>query len=328
MGLAERIIKGDVRAAARLMREIDDDLSNAWHELKKLYPETGDAHIIGITGPPGSGKSTLVDRIIEIYRKEERTVGIVAVDPTSPFTGGAILGDRIRMQRHSTDQGVFIRSLATRGYLGGISRSTHDVINVMDAMGKEIIMVETVGVGQDEVDIVNTAHTSVVVMVAGLGDGVQVIKAGILEIADIFVINKCDREGTEKLENELRVMMEMAPPRQDGWTPPIFKTEAIQGRGIFEVVYGVSQHRSCLADSKMLEAKNRLRARKHFLKLLQTRLLESTLEGIEEDIHLERVVQKLVERKVNPYAMVEKIVKDQLKGRVRRDHGGQRETQE
>ena len=328
MGLAERILKGDVRAAARLMREIDDDLSQAWHELKKLYPETGDAHIIGITGPPGSGKSTLVDRIIEIYRKEERTVGIVAVDPTSPFTGGAILGDRIRMQRHSTDEGVFIRSLATRGYLGGISRSTHDVINVMDAMGKEVIMVETVGVGQDEVDIVNTAHTSVVVMVAGLGDGVQVIKAGILEIADIFVINKCDREGTEKLENELRVMMEMAPPRQDGWAPPIFKTEAIQGRGIFEVVYGVSQHRSCLAESKMLEAKNRLRARKHFLKLLQTRLLESTLEGIEKDSHLEGVVQKLVERKVNPYAMVEKIVKDQLKGRVMRDHGGQRETQE
>lgn len=328
MGLAERILKGDVRAAARLMREIDDDLSNAWHELKKLYPETGDAHIIGITGPPGSGKSTLVDRIIEIYRKEGRTVGIVAVDPTSPFTGGAILGDRIRMQRHSTDEGVFIRSLATRGYLGGISRSTHDVINVMDAMGKEVIIVETVGVGQDEVDIVNTAHTSVVVMVAGLGDGVQVIKAGILEIADIFVINKCDREGTEKLESELRVMMEMAPPRQDGWAPPIFKTEAIQGRGIFEVVYGVSQHRSCLAESKMLEAKNRLRARKHFLKLLQTRLLESTLEGIEESSHLERVVQKLVERKVNPYAMVEEIVKDQPKGRVRRDHGGQRETQE
>jgi LAO/AO transport system kinase len=322
MSLAEKILRGDVRAAARLMREIDDDLSNAWHELKELYPKTGHAYIIGVTGPPGSGKSTLVDKMVEIYRKETETVGIVAVDPTSPFSGGAILGDRVRMQRHSTDEGVFIRSLATRGYLGGISRSTHDVINVMDAMGKDIIIVETVGVGQDEVDIVNTAHTSVLVTVPGLGDGVQVIKAGILEIADIFVINKCEREGTERLEQELRTMMEMAPPRKDQWSPPIYKTEAVMGKGIFEVVYGISQHRDCLVQSKRLRARNRLRARKHFLKLLQTRLLESTLERIEEDERLETVVQQLVEKKVNPYAMVEEIVNDQLEGSVRSDHGG------
>jgi len=326
MGLAEKILKGDVRAAARLMRNIDDDLSDAWHELKKLYPKTGHAYIIGVTGPPGSGKSTLVDKVIEIYRKEGKTIGIVAVDPTSPFTGGAILGDRIRMQRHSTDEGVFIRSLATRGYLGGISRSTHDVINVMDAMGKDIIIVETVGVGQDEVDIVNTAHTSIVVTVPGLGDGVQVIKAGILEIADIFVINKCEREGAEKLEQELRVMMEMASPRQHGWVPPIFKTEALLEKGIFEVVYGISQHRNRLIESKILQGKNRLRARKHFLKLLQTRLLESTLERIEADEHLDHVVQELVDRKVNPYTIVEDIMREQLKSHVRCDHEGKGKT--
>jgi LAO/AO transport system kinase len=300
MGLAEKILRGDVRAAARLMRDIDDDLPDAWHELKKLYPKTGHAYIIGITGSPGSGKSTLVDKIIEIYRKEGKTVGIVAVDPTSPFTGGAILGDRIRMQRHSTDEGVFIRSLATRGYLGGISRSTDDLINVMDAMGKDIIIVETVGVGQDEVDIVNTAHTSIVVTVPGLGDEVQVIKAGILEIADIFVIN--------------------------GWVPPIFKTEAVLEKGIFELVYGVSRHRNALIESQKLQGKNRLRARKHFLKLLQTRLLESILGRIEEDKSLDQILQELVDRKVNPYVMVENIVSKQLKNRVRTDHGGQKQT--
>ncbi|NIO05384.1 MAG: methylmalonyl Co-A mutase-associated GTPase MeaB [Proteobacteria bacterium] len=322
MGLAEKILEGDVRAAARLMRDIDDDLSDAWGELKELYPKTGNAYIIGVTGLPGSGKSTLVDKIIELYRKEGKTVGIVAVDPTSPFTGGAILGDRIRMQRHSTDEGVFIRSLATRGYLGGISRSTHDVINVMDAMGKDIIIVETVGVGQDEVDIVDTAHTSIVVTVPGLGDEVQIIKAGILEIADIFVINKCEREGAEKLEQELRVMMEMSSPREDGWIPPIFKTEAVLEKGIFELVYGVSKHNACLIKSKILERKNRLRAEKHFLKLLQTRLLESTLKRVEEQRSLDRVLQELANRRGNPYTMVEEILKEQLKKRrVKRNHG-------
>jgi len=323
MGLAKKILKGDVRAAARLMRDIDDDLSNAWDELKKLYPKTGNAYIVGVTGPPGSGKSTLVDKVIEIYRNEGRTVGIVAVDPTSPFTGGAILGDRIRMQRHSTDDGVFIRSLATRGYLGGISKSTHDVINVMDAMGKDIIIVETVGVGQDEVDIVNTAHTSLVVTVPGFGDEVQVIKAGILEIADIFVINKCEREGAEKLEQELRAMMEMAPPPEDGWIPPIFKTEAVLEKGISELVHGVSEHRECLIDSNKLESKNKLRAKKHFLKLLQTRLLESTLERMEEEKNLDRVLLELADRKGNPYAMVEDILREQLKSGGRRSHGRQ-----
>jgi LAO/AO transport system kinase len=322
MGLAEKIFKGDVRAAARLMRDIDDDLPEAWKELKKLYPKTGHAYIMGFTGPPGSGKSTLVDKVTQIYRKESKTVGIVAVDPTSPFTGGAILGDRIRMQQHSTDEGVFIRSLATRGHLGGISRSTHDIINVMDAMGKDIIIVETVGVGQDEVDIVDTAHTSIVVTVPGLGDEVQVIKAGLLEIADVFVINKCEREGADKLEMELRLMLEMAPPPEDGWIPPILKTEALLEKGIFEVVYGISRHRNLLIESKKIDSKNRLRAKKHFLKLLQTRLLEVALERIEAGDQLDKVLDEMVERKRNPYTLVEKIMKKQLKNGLRSYHGG------
>src|SRR3989337_2219052 len=185
MSLAKRILEGDMRAASRLMRDIDDRMPSALEPLKELYPNTGNAYIIGITGPPGSGKSTMVDRMVDIFRKEGKSVGIVAVDPTSPFTGGAILVDRIRMQRHATDEGVFIRSLATRGSLGGLSRSTQDIINVMDAMGKEIIVVETVGVGQDEVDIVNTAHTSVVVLAPGAGDDIQTIKAGTIETGEL-----------------------------------------------------------------------------------------------------------------------------------------------
>ena len=230
MNLAKRILEGDIRAASRLMRDIDDQIPSSLRDLKELYPSTGKAYIIGITGSPGSGKSTIVDKMIDSFRKEGKTVGVVAVDPTSPFTGGAILGDRIRMQRHSTDEGVFIRSLATRGCLGGLSRSTQDIVNVMDAMGKDIILVETVGVGQDEVEIVNTAHTSIVVLVPGMGDDIQAIKAGIIEIGDLFVINKSDREGADKVERDLRMVLEMGKKREEYWDPIILKTEALLGK--------------------------------------------------------------------------------------------------
>jgi LAO/AO transport system kinase len=313
MSLAEKILRGDIRAASRLMRDIDDRMPNAMEELKKIYPKTGNAYIIGITGPPGSGKSTLVDKIVEILRKEGKTVGIVAVDPTSPFTGGAILGDRIRMQRHSVDEGVFIRSLATRGSLGGLSRSTNDVIKVMDAMGKDIILVETVGVGQDEVDIVNTAHTSVVVLVPGLGDDIQAIKAGILEIGDIFAINKCEREGADRLERELRATLEMGPKREDGWTPPIFKTEALLGKGIFEFVYGVYRHKEKFMASEHFEKKNAERTKLEFLSVLSSELMDSVMAGLKKDKRLDKIIDDLIKKKVNPYSVVEKILDEKLK---------------
>ncbi len=313
MSLAEKILRGDIRAASRLMRDIDDRMPNALEELKKIYPKTGNAYIIGITGPPGSGKSTLVDKTVEILRKEGKTVGIVAVDPTSPFTGGAILGDRIRMQRHSIDDGVFIRSLATRGNLGGLSRSTNDIIKVMDAMGKDIIIVETVGVGQDEVDIVNTAHTSVVVLVPGQGDDIQAIKAGILEIGDIFVINKCEREGTDRLERELRVTLEMNPEREDGWVPLIFKTEAVLGKGIFELVYGMYRHREKLMDSDHFEKKIVERTKWEFLCILGSELTDNIVERLKKDKRLDKIIDDLIKRKANPYSIVEKILEGELR---------------
>ncbi len=311
--MAEKIFRGDIRAASRLMRDIDDRMPNAMEELKKIYPKTGKAYVIGITGPPGSGKSTLVDKIVEILRKEGKTVGIVAVDPTSPFTGGAILGDRIRMQRHSIDNGVFIRSLATRGNLGGISRSTNDIIRVMDAMGKDIIIVETVGVGQDEVDIVNTAHTSVLVLVPGLGDDIQAIKAGILEIGDIFVINKCEREGADRLERELRATLEMGPQREDSWMPPIFKTEALLGKGIFELVYGIYRHKEKLMASDHFEKKIVERTRCEFLCILGNELTDNIVERLKKDKRLDKIIDDLIRRKANPYSIVEKILEGELK---------------
>ncbi len=311
--MAEKIFRGDIRAASRLMRDIDDRMPNAMEELKKIYPKTGKAYVIGITGPPGSGKSTLVDKIVEILRKEGKTVGIVAVDPTSPFTGGAILGDRIRMQRHSIDNGVFIRSLATRGNLGGVSRSTNDIIRVMDAMGKDIIIVETVGVGQDEVDIVNTAHTSVLVLVPGLGDDIQAIKAGILEIGDIFVINKCEREGADRLERELRATLEMGPQREDSWMPPIFKTEALLGKGIFELVYGIYRHKEKLMASDHFEKKIVERTRCEFLCILGNELTDNIVERLKKDKRLDKIIDDLIRRKANPYSIVEKILEGELR---------------
>jgi LAO/AO transport system kinase len=313
MSLAKRILEGDIRAASRLMRDIDDRVPTALGSLKELYPKTGRAYIIGVTGPPGSGKSTIVDKMVDIFRKEEKSVGIVAVDPTSPFTGGAILGDRIRMQRHATDEGVFIRSLATRGCLGGLSRSTQDIVNVMDAMGKDIIIVETVGVGQDEVEIVHTAHTSIVVLVPGLGDDIQAIKAGIIEIGDIFVINKCEREGAEKMERDLQMVLEMGRRREDGWQPLIFKTEAILGKGIFELVYGIYRHKQALEGSQAFEKKRRERTKTTFLEVLETEVMAHLIEKMEKEGQLETIINDLLNRRTDPYSMAERIILEELK---------------
>ena len=313
MSLAKRILEGDIRAASKLMRDIDDRIPSALDALKELYPKTGKAYIIGVTGPPGSGKSTIVDKMIDIFRKEGKSVGIVAVDPTSPFTGGAILGDRIRMQRHATDEGVFIRSLATRGCLGGLSRSTQDIVNVMDAMGKDIVLVETVGVGQDEVEIVNTAHTSIVVLVPGLGDDIQAIKAGIIEIGDIFVVNKCDREGADKVERDLRMVLEMGRKREDSWEPTIFKTEAILGKGIFELVYGIYRHKQMLEQTQILEKKLRERTKATFLEILKTEVMAHFVEKMEKEGKWESLIEDLMKRRTDPYSVVERMMAEELK---------------
>lgn len=308
MSLAEQVLEGNIRAAARLMRDIDDSRPNAVQELKQLYPHTGKAFIVGITGPPGAGKSTLVDQLVASFRKKGNKVGVVAIDPTSPFTGGAILGDRIRMNRHSCDEGVFIRSLATRGALGGLSRSTADVALVMDALGMDIVIIETVGVGQDEVDIVKEAHTTCVVMVPGLGDDIQAIKAGILEIGDIFVVNKADREGADRTARELGTMLEMRHAAEEVWNPQVLKTEAQRGTGIEELSEEIMTHRNFFLSSGAIKDFLRERNQRHFMGILRDTLFKKALLFIAKDDQLDKIMAGMIDDRIDPYSAVEEIV--------------------
>src|SRR5689334_21232398 len=244
MSLAERVLAGDARAIARAISLIEDESTAGAELVREIYRRTGRAYLIGVTGPPGAGKSTLVDRMTAELRKAGQSVGIIAVDPTSPYTGGAILGDRVRMGAHFGDEGVFIRSMATRGHLGGLSRATSDAALVLDASGKDIVLIETVGVGQDEIDIVRTADVSIVTMVPGAGDDVQALKAGIMEIADIFVVNKADREGADRTVASIEMVLSLRTFAAGEWRPPIVKTEATTGKGIAELIDVIDRFRA------------------------------------------------------------------------------------
>jgi len=279
--------------------------------LKALFPHTGKARVIGLTGAPGAGKSTLVDQLAKHYRKtkENLTVGIIAVDPTSPYTGGAILGDRIRMQDHYSDPGIYIRSMATRGSLGGLARATADATTVLDASGRDLIMIETVGVGQDEIDIVRLAEVTVVILVPGMGDDVQTIKAGIMEIADIFVINKSDREGAERVEREIRAMQSLAArANKDRWTPPIVKTVASDGLGVAELAEAIAGYEAYLKRENLVLKKNVENWQERLVEMLRDAMLQKVRARIDGG-SLERYAAEIAEHKRDPYSLVEEIVR-------------------
>jgi LAO/AO transport system kinase len=294
-----------VRVLARAISTVENRTPGWSDLLKALFPHTGHARVLGLTGPPGAGKSTLVDQMARFYRKESHTVGIIAVDPTSPYTGGAILGDRIRMQEHFSDPGIFIRSMATRGSLGGLARTTADVATVLDASGRDLIMIETVGVGQDEVDVVRLADITILILVPGMGDDVQTIKAGIMEIADIFVINKSDREGAEHVEREIRALQSLAM-RHDGWTPPIVKTVASQGVGIKELAGVVSDYEAYLKKENRALNKSIENWQERLIEMLRDAQLERSRAQLENG-NLARLAAEVAEHKRDPYTLVEEI---------------------
>jgi len=319
MDIEKKIKAGDVRAASRLIRNIEDGIPEAKESIKRIFHNTGNAQVIGITGSPGAGKSTIVDALIQNNRKKGNSVGVLAVDPTSPFTGGATLGDRIRMQRHAEDTSVFIRSLATRGSLGGLSRAVGNAIHVMDAMGKDIILVETVGTGQQEVEIINHAHTVIVVLVPGMGDEIQVIKAGIMEIADIFVINKADREGTRKLQRELMTMLDMSPALPGGWYPPIltignaFKPETFE-KDIDVLSDKINEHKEHLLDSKLMADRLRRKTIHELTEALRASILEPVMKILVDTGELDQMVDKLLRKETDPCTLSEEIASKYLQG--------------
>ncbi len=330
--LAEAIVAGDVRALARLLRSIDDRSGTYVEALADLYPHTGRAHIVGVTGNPGSGKSTLTDQLIAHYRSRQLRVGVVAVDPTSPFSGGAILGDRIRMQRHALDDEVFIRSLATRGHLGGVSRSTADCAHALDAWGAHIVIIETVGVGQDELEVARIAHTTCVVVPPGMGDEIQAIKAGILEVADVFVVNKADREGADSTVRDLEMMIALghemfhagihagghhgagrvriadieAAAQPTEWITPIVKTTATQGIGITELCAAIEKHRAFLYQTPDGESRRRERLREEVLSVFRASLVDDAVAAL--GAVLDETVERVERRAIDPYTAARELV--------------------
>ena len=310
--LSQRVIEGDARAVARAISLIEDEAPAGAEVMRRIFPSTGRAYLVGITGPPGSGKSTLVDRLTTEIRKTSKTVGVVAVDPTSPFSGGAILGDRVRMQAHAGDAGVFIRSMATRGHLGGLARATSEVALVLDAAGKDVVIIETVGVGQDEIDIVRTADVSIVTLVPGAGDEVQALKAGIMEIADIFVVNKADREGADRTVASIDANLSLQTFAAGEWRPPILKTEATTGQGVPELLATIERFRAHTAESQGV--RRRARAEFRVRELLAQRFVQHVEQQVLGAGELRGILDRIADRQLDPYAAVDEIVRRTLKG--------------
>jgi LAO/AO transport system kinase len=300
MSLADRVLKGDVRAAARLISLIVDESPEAIKEMESLYPHTGKAYILGVTGAPGVGKSTLTDNLIGAFRRQNMTVGVIAIDPTSALTGGAILGDRVRMQQHSADPAVFIRSLATRGWVGGLAKAAIGAAHVMDAMGKDIIIVETVGSGQVEIDIVKAADTTLLVLAPGAGDEIQTMKAGILESADIIAVNKADKEGADRLKADLALMLSMKARPGGEWLPPIVPTEAVNDKGTDELVVSISKHREYLKNSGGMPLRRRERAKLELLESVES-LIKDMVHEIDGGAYLEKLIDEIQKGKTNPH---------------------------
>ena len=304
---AAQIRAGEIRAISRAITAIENHTREAEPLLKTLFPQTGSAYLTGITGAPGTGKSTLVDRLAAYHRKQQQGVGVIAVDPTSPYTGGAILGDRIRMQSHAGDAGIFIRSMATRGFLGGLARATAEVALLLDAAGKRHILIETVGVGQDEIDIVRLADCVAVVLVPGLGDDIQNMKAGLMEIGDIFVLNKADREGADRLEEQLHAMLSLVMPKE-GWHPPVLRTVATENMGIDTLAETIAKFRIHFESSGQRAKKHTVHWRNHLLELLESRLIERVLNAAGGEAALNQLANEVAERRKDPFVAVNEIL--------------------
>jgi LAO/AO transport system kinase len=304
---AERVCAGDVRAISRAITAIENHAPEAEQLLRSVFPRTGKAYLTGVTGAPGTGKSTLVDRLSASYRAGNEQVGVIAVDPTSPYSGGAILGDRIRMQGHASDAGMFIRSMATRGFLGGLARATAEVALLLDAAGKQHVLIETVGVGQDEVDIVRLADCVVVILVPGMGDDIQNMKAGLMEIGDIFVVNKSDREGADRLEQELHAMLSLVMPRE-GWHPPVVRTVASENKGIDVLAAKIAEFRKHFESSGERQRKHVEHWKQRLIELLESRLLQKALGGAGGEARLTALAAEVANRKKDPFAAVGEIL--------------------
>jgi LAO/AO transport system kinase len=303
----EQIRSGNLRALSRAITAVENRTSDSHHLLKALFAYSGRARVVGLTGSPGAGKSTLVDSLAGQYRKRQQTVGVIAIDPTSPFTGGAILGDRIRMQSHTGDAGIFIRSMATRGSLGGLSSTTADVATVLDASGRDLVIIETVGVGQDEVDIVRLADVTIVILVPGMGDDVQSIKAGIMEIADIFVINKADREGAERVEREVRSMQSLSM-RDDNWVPPVVKTVASTGAGVAELAAAIDEYETFLATSELGHQRRVANWQTRLREMLRDEVLRRIVQGAFSEEAVGEYAAQVAGHERDPYSLIDEIV--------------------